>query len=205
MRHGITDWNAIHRFQGRTETSLSEAGLAQAEETARRLEGWPIDALYTSPLTRARQTADIIAASHRKHPIVLDDLTEVDFGSWEGTYYKKLLEKKDDSLLQWIADPFFRTPLGGEDWISIKSRAERVVNTVMESGHSHVAIISHGGIIRALLVAFLGLDPHTVWTIKVSNCSLTGIEVKEHETMLAFANDTLHLRDPLNGDRLPMW
>ena len=205
MRHGITEWNDIHRFQGRTDTSLNEAGLLQAEETAQRIEGCPIDALYTSPLTRASQTAEIIAAPHKKHPIVLDDLIEVDFGSWEGAYFKKLLEKKDDSLLQWIADPFFSMPPGAEDWISIKRRAERVASTVMKSTHKHVVIVSHGGIIRALLVAFLGLDPHTVWTIKVSNCSLTGIEVREHETLLAFSNDTLHLQGPLSGDRLPLW
>ena len=205
MRHGRTDWNDIHRFQGRTDTSLNEAGLAQAQETALRIAGWPIDVLYTSPLTRARQTADIIAAPHKKHPIVLDDLTEMHFGSWEGTYFKKLLEKKDNSLLQWIADPFFRAPFGAEDWTSIKRRADRVADTVMESAHKNVVIVSHGGIIRGLLVAFLGLDPHTVWTIKASNCSLTGIEVREHETLLAFANDTLHLSGPLNGDRLPLW
>jgi broad specificity phosphatase PhoE len=58
---------------------------------------------------------------------------------------------------------------------------------------------------RALLVVFLGFDPHTVWKIKSSNCSLTGIEVREHETSLVFANDTLHLKELSSDDRLSVW
>ena len=204
VRHGRTEWNDVHRFQGRTDIPLNEAGLAQAEKTARRIEGWPADAVYTSPLTRARQTAEIIAARYKRPPIVLDDLTEVDFGSWEGFHFRQLLEKKDDALLKWISDPFFHMPLGAENWDSIIERSERVADTVLNSGHKHVVVVSHGGMMRGLLVAFLGVDPHTVWKIKSSNCSLTGIEVREHETLLAFANDALHLKE-VPGDHLPVW
>jgi len=144
----------------------------------------------------------VIAARHRKNSIVVDDLIEIDFGSWDGRYFGKLLEKKDDSLLKWIADPFFSTPPGAEDWDSVKLRTGRVVNTVLDSGDKHVVIVSHGGIIRALLVALLGFDPHTVWKVKASNCSLAGIEVREHETSLVFANDVLHLK---GGNPPLMW
>jgi alpha-ribazole phosphatase/probable phosphoglycerate mutase len=184
---------------------MNEAGLAQAEKTARRIEDWPVDAVYTSPLTRARQTADVIAARHNTDPIVVEDLTEINFGSWEGAYFRKLLEKKDGSLLKWIADPFFSSPLGGEEWDSIKPRSERAANLVMDSGFKHSVIVSHGGIIRALIVAFLGFDPHTVWKIKASNCSLTGIEIREHERSLAFANDDLHLREAQKGGLPSLW
>ena len=205
VRHGLTDWNYNNRFQGRTDVPLNEAGLAQAEKAARRIEGWPVDVVYSSPLTRARQTADIIAARLRKNPIIIDDLMEIHFGSWEGLSFRESLEKKDDSLLKWLADPFFHTPPGAEEWDSIRQRAERVANFVLESGHKHVVIVSHGGIIRALLVVFLGLDPHTVWKIRSSNCSLTGIELREHETSLAFANDDLHLKEIREGYHLPLW
>ena len=205
VRHGRTDWNDVHRFQGRTDIPLNAAGLAQSEKVATRIEGWQADVVYTSPLTRARQTADVIAARLKKNPIVIEELTEVDFGSWEGAYFRTLLEKKDESLLKWIADPFSNAPPGAEEWDSIRQRAERVVNSVLDSGHKHVVIVSHGGIIRALLVVFLNFDPHTVWKIKSSNCSLTGIEVREHETSLAFANDDLHLKVTRTDDYLPMW
>ena len=205
VRHGLTDWNDLHRFQGRTDIPLNEAGLIQAEKAARRIEGWPVDVVYTSPLARARQTAGAIAERQRKNPVIMDDLIEVDFGSWEGLYFKKHLEEKDDSLLRWIADPFFYAPPGAEDWDSIRQRAGRAANSVLDSGCEHVVIVAHGGIIRALLVVFLGLDPHTAWKIKSSNCSLTGIEVKEHETSLAFANDGLHLKETHTDEYLPVW
>jgi broad specificity phosphatase PhoE len=206
VRHGRTDWNDTHRFQGHTDIPLNEAGLAQAETAARRIEAWPVDAVYTSPLTRARQTAGVIAAKHQKTPVVMDDLTEVNFGAWEGAHFKKLLEESDGLLLKWLADPFFCPPDGAEEWDSIRRRAERAANAVLDSGHGYVVIVSHGGIMKALLVAFLGLDPHTVWKIKASNCSLTGIEIREHETSLVFANDDLHLRDDrFSLPVLPVW
>ena len=205
VRHGLTEWNDVHKFQGSTDIPLSEAGLAQAEKTARRIEGWPVDVVYTSPLIRARQTAEVIAVRHHRDPIVMDDLTEVNFGSWEGSSFRKRLEDNDDSLLKWIADPFFNTPPGAEPWDSIRRRTEQAVNTALDSGHKHVVIVTHGGIMRALLVAFLGLDPHTVWKIKSSNCSLTGIEMRKHETLMAFSNDILHLKEVQQGDYLPLW
>jgi broad specificity phosphatase PhoE len=205
VRHGQTDWNDIQKFQGTTDIPLNEAGLAQAEAVARRVAGWPVDVVYVSPLTRARQTADLIAAAHGQSPVVMEELKEVNFGSWEGLHYKTLTEQKDKALLKWIADPFFCIPEGGEDWTSIKRRAERVVQRVLDSQHRHTVIVSHGGIMKALLVAFLDFDPHTVWKINALNCSLTGIEVREYETALIFANDCLHLKETRSNDPLPLW
>jgi broad specificity phosphatase PhoE len=79
------------------------------------------------------------------------------------------------------------------------------MTSVLDSEYKNVVIVSHGGIIRALLVVFLGLDPHTVWKIRSSNCSLTGIEVREHETSLAFTNDDLHLKEIRDSNYLPLW
>jgi len=205
VRHGLTDWNYTHRFQGRTDVPLNEKGLLQAEKAARRIEGWPVDAVYSSPLTRARQTADVVAARIQKPTTVLDDLIEVHFGSWEGLHFREKMEKKDESLMKWLADPFFNAPPGAEEWDSIRQRAERAVNSVLNTEHKHIVIVSHGGMIRALLVVFLGLDPHTVWKIRSSNCSLTGIEIREHETSLAFVNDDLHLKENREGKYLPLW
>jgi len=205
VRHGLTDWNKAHRFQGRTDVPLNEEGLAQAEKTARRIEDWPVDAVYSSPLTRTRQTADVLAARHGKDVTIIDDLVEVYFGAWEGLYFKEKLKEKDGSLMNWFADPFFNVPPGAEEWDSIKQRAERAVNSVLQSGHKHVVIVSHGGIMRALLVVLLGFDPHTVWKIRSSNCSLTGIEIREYETSLAFANDDFHLKENREGSNLLLW
>ena len=205
VRHGRTDWNAAHRFQGRSDIPLNETGLTQAEKLADRLASWPVDVVYTSPLTRASQTAAVLAERHRKVPIVLEDLVEINFGSWEGMHLKHLLEKERDSFRAWVKDPFFQPPKGAETWNDIRTRIESAVQSILKDGHEHIVVISHGGIMRALFVVLLQLDPHTVWNIKTSNCALCGIEVREHGNSMVFSNDDLHLRDIAEGVSLPVW
>jgi broad specificity phosphatase PhoE len=112
VRHGLTDWNYASRFQGRTDVPLNKEGMAQAEKVARRVEGWPVDAVYSSPLTRARQTADIIAARLHKSATIIDDLVEVNFGMWEGLYFKELMEKKRRINAEMAGRPFFLRTTG---------------------------------------------------------------------------------------------
>jgi alpha-ribazole phosphatase/probable phosphoglycerate mutase len=207
VRHGRTEWNDAHRFQGKTDVPLNETGLLQAGRTAQRIASWPLDAVYTSPLTRAHRTASAIAAPHGKEPIVLDDLAEVDFGEWESRRIEDIRKETGDLLRAWYKDPFFHMPRGSETWDAFLSRIERAVRAVLGSPHRNVAVISHGGVVRALYVVLLGLDPHTVWNLRMSNCALSGIEVREHETSLVFSNDELHLREtglPENVN-LPVW
>jgi alpha-ribazole phosphatase/probable phosphoglycerate mutase len=207
VRHGRTEWNDAHRFQGKSDIPLNETGLLQAEKTAKRLAAWPLDAVYSSPLTRAHRTASAIAAPHGKEPIVLEDLAEVDFGEWENRYIDSVREENGDHLKEWYRDPFFHMPRGAETWDALRARVERAVRAVLDSPHRHVAVVSHGGVIRALYVVLLRFDPHTVWNLSMSNCALSGIEVRESETSLAFSNDELHLKEidmPENA-ALPVW
>jgi alpha-ribazole phosphatase/probable phosphoglycerate mutase len=207
VRHGRTEWNDAHRFQGKSDIPLNETGLLQAEKTAKRLSSWPIDAVYTSPLTRAHRTASIIAAPHRKEPVVLEDLAELHFGEWEGLRIEGIREEKEELLSAWYKDPFFHMPEGAETWDAFLARVERAVRVVLGSPHRNIAVVSHGGVVRALYVALLGLDPHTVWKLRMSNCALSGIEVRENETFLAFSNDELHLKeiDMPENVNLPVW
>lgn len=205
IRHGRTEWNAAHRFQGRTDIPLSDTGRVQAEKLANRLASWPIDVVYSSPLLRARQTAEAIAERHGKETVILDDLVEVNFGPWEGMYLKTLREKDHERLHAWFKDPFFHAPEGAENWEEIRVRIERAVASILQKRDEHIVVVSHGGIMRALFVVLLNLDPHSAWNIKTSNCAISGIEVREHQTSMAFSNDDLHLREIPEGTPLPVW
>jgi broad specificity phosphatase PhoE len=205
MRHGRTDWNDAHRFQGRTDVPLNAKGLAQAEKTAIRLAGWAVDAIYTSPMIRARQTAQAIATLQGVEPIVLDGLVEVDFGPWENQGFKSIEAQYPDLMKAWVRDPFFHQPEGAETWESVRARAEKTVDFILRGQGERIVVVCHGGIIRALFSILLGLDPHVVWNLKSSNCALNGIEVRENQTFLAFSNDELHLKEELSGVALPMW
>ena len=204
IRHGRTNWNDAHRFQGRTDIPLNEAGLRQAERLAERLASWSLDGVWSSPLLRARQTAAAVAERHGLEPQVLDDLVEVNFGPWEGMHLRTLRETENERLRLWMRDPFFHGPEGSETWEKIRERIERAVATLLQSGKERIVVVSHGGIMRALFAVLLGLDPHSVWNIKTSNCAISGIEIHEYQTSLAFANDDLHLKVP-EGVALPVW
>ncbi|MDR1732742.1 MAG: histidine phosphatase family protein [Synergistaceae bacterium] len=204
-RHGQTEWNEIRRFQGRTDIPLNEEGRIQARKLAERLASWPVDVVYTSPLERALRTAEAVAARHGKTPVVLDGFTEMNFGSWEGESILTLKRQNPQPLKEWFADPFFRLPEGAETWEELRLRVEGALQTILSSPEEHAVIVSHGGIIRALFVVLLKMDPHSVWNISASNCAISGIEIREFQNQLIFSNDDLHLRDVPEGVALPVW
>ena len=203
-RHGQTEWNKEHRFQGRTDVALTEEGKAQAEALSARLASTPLDAVFTSPLSRALWTAQEVARPHNLEPEILTDLTEINFGTWEGQSIPQLQANSRTAWSSWRADPFFNPPAGAETWERIYSRLTRAVRAVLEEKHSTAAIISHGGIIRALLAVLCGLNPHKVWNIDVSNCSITAVELRHGRPCLLFTNDDMHVRSEL-GRVLPVF
>jgi alpha-ribazole phosphatase/probable phosphoglycerate mutase len=96
-------------------------------------------------------------------------------------------------------------PEGAETWESIRARAQRAMEVVFREEGKRILVVSHGGIMMALFSVLLSLDPHTVWNLKTANCALNGIEVREDQTLLAFSNDVLHLKEDLAGVALPVW
>lgn len=189
-RHGVTDWNKSRRFQGRTDSELSADGILQAEKLSARLVAWKPDIVFTSPLKRAFSTASRIAVPNLK---ILPELEEINFGSWEGLSLDSLLSDQTENFLKWRNDPFFNPPYDGEKWPSIQERLTRAFDIMKSSGHEKIIAVSHGGIIRALFCVILGFDPHTIWNLEVSNCSISEIEITDAKSTLIYANDVHHL------------
>jgi len=143
LRHGETDWNAANRSQGRTDIPLNANGLAQAAAAAERLAGAGIVRIVASPLSRARRTAEIVAAPLGL-PVDLDpDLQEVDFGVEEG-------QPMGDWYDAWIDGDF--TPAGAESFAALRHRATLAVNRAAR-GPAPVLLVAHGALFRALRAA----------------------------------------------------
>ena len=124
IRHGETDSNKSFRFQGQTDIELNEKGLAQAELLAEHFKNIRLDAVYSSSLTRARQTAAPLAAVHGLEVQPVEDIKEIAFGKWEGLTYNQI---NDASLGQ--IDEFFKNPAlchvpGGENFTDVAARVE---------------------------------------------------------------------------------
>lgn len=156
-RHGETDWNVEGRWQGHTDRALTEHGRAQAEELAARLAGIPLDAVYTSDLRRAWETAEPIAQAHGLELHREPGLREVDVGSWAGLTRDEAQERFPDGYRHWE-----ELGTGWEDGETYEQMAARVIATVrrIAADHpgGHVLVVSHGGSLRAVHAAACGVD-----------------------------------------------
>jgi broad specificity phosphatase PhoE len=157
VRHGETDWNREQRFQGHADPPLNELGRAQAHELAERLVGEPLSAVFTSPLRRALETAEAVAAAIGVVVVQEPGLREVDVGSWTGLTRSEVEERDPEGYRRWLADGH-----GWGDGESYEELGERVLATLLSIAAGRdgatVGVVTHGGPIRAALAAAAGLD-----------------------------------------------
>ncbi len=150
VRHGETDDNAADRFQGQLDTRLNDRGREQSRALARSLAGEGLRALYSSPLLRARETAEIVGAQLGLEPVFDDRLMEANTGDWTGQLYADVTAAAPDEFRAWrSADRSFRFP-GGE---SVAEQAERVAAALVDvrgAGALPALVVTHGGAIRAV-------------------------------------------------------
>lgn len=182
VRHGFTEWNAQQRFCGHSDIPLSAAGRAQAHWLAQRLQREEISSIYTSDLTRARETAEIIASS-RAEPLqvkISAAWREIDFGAWEGLTYAEIAEQFEDRL-DFFSDLEHSSPPGGEAMIHMVKRVQRALTTVAWADgvplRGGAVIVSHGGPLRALLCSMLGMTLERQWQLCLDPGSLSAIDL----------------------------
>jgi broad specificity phosphatase PhoE len=149
VRHGETDDNAAARIQGRRDTQLNERGREQSRALAQRLRGEGVRALYSSPLARARETAQIVGDALGLEPILDERLVEADTGDWTGWTVAEVNAVAAAEWARWRrADPGFRFP-GGE---SVAEQAARVRAALADiaAGPLPALVVAHGGSIRVI-------------------------------------------------------
>jgi probable phosphoglycerate mutase len=161
LRHGQTAMNAARRYQGRIDSPLTERGRAQAQAMARALAGGFDPAacvLLCSPLGRARQTAGIVAETlGAPPPEVLEDLTEVAMGAWEGLTAEQIDDRWPGARKAGLRNEwFFRAP-GGEDHASVAARLSRALATAAARPEPVRILVSHAIAGRVLRGLYAGL------------------------------------------------
>jgi probable phosphoglycerate mutase len=147
-RHGETDWNRDNRFQGHADPPLNESGRTQAAELSAALADEPLAAAYSSPLRRAFETAEIVAAPHGLGPVPMDALREVDVGSWQGLTRAEVEQRFPEQYARWLD-----YEAGWENGESYEEMGRRVIAGLLELAAAHegerILAVSHGGPVRA--------------------------------------------------------
>jgi len=178
-RHGETDWNAVGRWQGHTDRSLTERGRRQAAELADRLANVEIDAVYSSDLLRAVETAEPVAKRLGLPLQALPELREVDVGTWAGLTRDEVAERFPEGFRRWS-----EWQTGWEDGETYDEMGERVVGAILrlagEQEGGRILVVSHGGAIRALHAAAAGIDIAAYRQLRpvVQNARVTSILVE---------------------------
>ena len=193
IRHGQTLWNLDHRFQGKTNTPLTAQGRLEAEELANRLERIPFETVFSSPLDRAKETAQIIAKAQNTPFSVKDTFCEISFGEWEGYTYNEI-KTFTPWIDEWFLDPSSHKIPQGDD---LTVEMARLRNVLVDLGHQYqnkrIAIVAHAGILRLALLCSLGLPLSYYCRFVLSNTSFTVLQYDENVFKLAVLNDYSHL------------
>lgn len=180
-RHGETDWNRDRRFQGHADPPLNATGRQQAQRLAETLAGAGLRAVYTSPLARALQTAEIVARQAAIDVQTEPALREVDVGEWTGLTVAEIEERFPARYASWLA---FKTH-GWEGGESYEALAARVIPALHAMAARHpaetVLVVTHGGPIRAIAAAIAGLDPLAARRAipVVQNCEVAAVAIED--------------------------
>jgi probable phosphoglycerate mutase len=157
-RHGQTEWNVEGRRQGRLDSPLTAEGVAQVERNAAALRGTVIDALYCSPMGRARASAAVFAAALGIAAQVVDELAEVDHGELSGLIRAEVEAAWPGFEQERARDKYHCRFPGGESYADADARAGRALARIARSGARRPLLVSHEMIGRMLLKNLAGLD-----------------------------------------------
>jgi broad specificity phosphatase PhoE len=199
IRHGATANNVSRpaKLQGRgSDLPLSPAGAKAAEETGGFLADCRLAAIYSSPLLRARQTAQAIAQPHGLEVQTVSELTEVDVGQWEGRSWEEINTKWPDDYQRFMDDPASHPYLGGETMSQLHQRVTPIWDALLgrHIGQT-IAVVTHNVVNRVLLAPLLGLPLSKARGIHQDNCGINVIQWHGGQMKLITLNSVLHLSE----------
>lgn len=195
VRHGATTLSAEDRFAGETDVPLSDIGREQARGLARRLASEPIVAAYASQLSRAVETARIVAEPHGLPVQERPALREISHGHWEGRTRGEVEAEFADEYASWTHDPYTFAPQGGETGLAATARALPAIRAILdEHAGGHVLVVSHKATIRLLISSVLGFDPRAYRDrLDMSPAALNIVDFRDTgHARLSLYNDVSH-------------
>lgn len=223
IRHGETEGSETKRYKGSIDVPMSEKGQRQMEQVAKYLNRSyksyttynGLNAVYTSPLSRALKSAEIIAEPHGLKPIVIEGLRERSFGIWEGMTFTEIKEKYPQEFEAWAGNPLRYSPVDGESTVEVRERAVSALNKIidnhscnriqdagyrMQNKKNHescimnlasspsIAIVAHGGVNRIILCHIMGIPLENIFRIEQDFAAVNIIEFWEKYPVVKLLN-----------------
>ncbi|MGD9890236.1 MAG: histidine phosphatase family protein [Dehalococcoidia bacterium] len=197
IRHAETGHNRDSRVQGQADIPLSDLGVRQAQALGDYLRGQPVAAIVSSPLARARVTAEAVAAPHGRVVQLEPDLMEMHVGEMEGLSTTEMREQFPDFLAEWVTErgPSLQMP-GGESLEQVQRRAWTVVERLRALyGDETVALVSHNFVLGCVITRALGMPLSDFRRFRLSVSGVTTLRFRDDRIVLVQLNDTCHLAE----------
>lgn len=178
VRHGQTPWNVLKKWQGTQDINLNETGIAQAIILAKKLTEYEIDIIYSSPLSRAKTTSEIIQKKINKDLKINKGLEEINFGSWENNTLEELENKYKDSFLEWdlCHAPHSYKEHGVEGFKELQERSFITIEEICKNNYKSALIVTHGTWIRALVCKLMDIPIENKRCFQIENCTITTLD-----------------------------
>jgi broad specificity phosphatase PhoE len=188
MRHGETPWNREGRVMGRSPVDLDEDGREQVRNAVALARVLAPDLIMTSPLSRARQTAEIIAEGTGNPPLVEETaISEVLYGRWEGMVYDDLIGDAD--YIAYRERPLDTPTPGGETIVQVQARGVGAITRALTANPGkRILFVSHGDIIRTVLCHYIGLALENFRRIRIDNATFSAMRIAGDFAEIKFLN-----------------
>lgn len=197
IRHGATANNLADPpiLQGRTlDGPLSDVGRLQAEAAAVALAAVSLSAVYSSPLQRAFQTAQVIAARHQLEVQTVDEITEVDVGDWESRSWVNIEREEPEWYQPFARDPATHGYKNGENLTQVRERVMPAITSTMQSHlGQRIAVIAHNVVNRVLLATVLDHPLAQARSLAQHNCGINILRYRRGKIQLISMNQVMHL------------
>lgn len=194
VRHGETFYNVEKKYQGQTDIALTPAGEAQGDAVAKRLAKEEFSLIYTSPLIRAKKTAEKISQASGKELKILANFREMNFGSLEGIPFAEVAQRWPE-LHEGIYHKASETTIPeGESFQEFRERIREAVAWVVANHPDEtIVVVAHGCAIKAALCLAYGWSIDELWEIEQGNTALNWVEYDGENCRVITVNDTKHL------------
>jgi broad specificity phosphatase PhoE len=187
LRHGETAWNKSGRVMGRTQVPLGADGIHQIKKIAPLVATLDLDAIYTSPLRRAVQTANVVAAGTKLPICRSEGLNEIAFGDWAGRYFDELID--NELYRRFIKSPATTLLPGGETISDVQRRGLKVIDEAAQKvPGGRFLFVSHGDVIRAILCHYMKLPLNEYRRLRVDNGSLSALQTDRRWVEIKYVN-----------------